>query len=58
MNQKKYMLMQDASYLSIKNVNLNGYIIGKDGKATVETIGAAGYNIQIYHYRTLIKPKR
>ena len=35
----------DASYLSIKEGNLNGYIIGKDGNAEVETIGAGGYMI-------------
>lgn len=58
----------DASYLTIKNGNLNGYIIGKDGNADVETIGAGGYNDniildsgrkgQIFHYRTLIKPRK
>lgn len=49
----------DASYLYIANDgNINGYIIGKDGKAEVETIGAGGYNIQIFHYRVLIKPKK
>lgn len=47
----------DASYLTIKDGNLNGYIIGKDGNADVETIGAGGYNIQIFHYRTLVKPR-
>jgi len=46
----------DASELKLKNGNLNGYVVGKDGKAYVETIGAGGYNIQIFHYRTLIKP--
>lgn len=46
----------DASSLRIKDGNLNGFVIGKDGKAIVETIGAGGYNIQIYHYRTLVKP--
>lgn len=48
-------VITDASYLTIKEGNLNGYIIGKDGKAEVETIGAGGWNVQIFHYRTLIK---
>lgn len=48
----------DASNLHLTAGNLNGYIIGVEGSANVETIGAGGYNIQCYHYRTLIKPRK
>lgn len=45
----------DASNLTCNaKGNLDGFIIGTRGKAMVETIGAGGYNIQCYHFRTLI----
>ena len=34
--------------------NLDGFIIGTEGKAKFQTIGAGGYNIQCFHFRTLI----
>ena len=47
--------IEDASGLKIgKKGDLNGDIIGERGTVKVETIGAGGYNIQCYHFRTLV----
>lgn len=49
----------DASNLDIGCTGeLNGYIIGTSGKAKVQTIGAGGYNIQCFHFRTLVNPMK
>lgn len=34
--------------------DLDGIVIGERGTARVQTIGAGGYNIQCYHFRTLV----
>lgn len=46
----------DATMLSIGDKGeINGLIIGKEGTANVWTIGAGGYNIQRFHFRTLVQ---
>jgi hypothetical protein len=46
----------DATHLHIGvKGDLEGYIIGDYGKAHVQTIGAGGYNVQCFHFRTLVK---
>lgn len=45
----------NAEHLRINEKgNLDGIITGESGKAKIETIGAGGYNIQCFHYRTLV----
>lgn len=46
----------DAQNLKISgDGELNGIIYGIRGKASVETVGCAGYNVQCYHFRCYIK---
>lgn len=45
----------DAKALTINGGNLNGIIIGEKAKAEVQTITAGGWNIQCWHYRTLVR---
>lgn len=45
----------DASGIRWGGKCLDGYVVGENGKAVVETIGAGGYNIVRYHLRTLVK---
>lgn len=48
-------VITDASGLKVgAKGDLNGFIIGTNGTAKVQTIGAGGYNIQCFHFRTLI----
>lgn len=45
----------DASNLKVgAKGDLNGIIVGTKGSASLSTIGAGGYAVQIFHYRTLI----
>ena len=51
--------IQDASNLRVGlKGDIDGYIVGDKGKATVQTIGAGGYNIQCYHFRTLVHERK
>lgn len=47
-------IITDADNLKIHNGELNGIVIGVKGNAKIQTIGAGGYNIQCFHYRTLV----
>lgn len=46
----------DAKYLHVNPANwvIEGYVTGEKGKASIEVIGAGGWNIQRYHLRILV----
>lgn len=45
----------DASGLYIgQKGDIDGFVVGDRGRAYIQTIGAGGYNIQCFHFRTLI----
>lgn len=49
----------DGSHLDISaKGNLDGVIVGEKATVKVDTISAGGYNIQCFHYRTLVKPMK
>ena len=50
-------VITDATGLYVANNScINGFVLGDEGKAEVETILAGGYAVQCLHYRVLIKP--
>lgn len=50
-------VIEDASGLYISDSgSINGVVSGSKAKANVETIDAGGWNIQCWHYRTLVHP--
>lgn len=45
----------DASFIRVNEKgSLDGYIVGEEGKAKVNTFEAGGWNIQRFHYRTKV----
>ena len=53
--KKKVGRITDVEIRRNPKGELDGVIKGEDGTVRIETIGAGGYNIQRYHFRTLIK---
>jgi len=52
---KKVGDIQEANLHMGVDLSINGTVIGDEGKATVYSIIAGGYNIQKVHYRVLVK---
>ena len=61
-------VITNATNLHLENGDINGIIIGEDGKARIQTIGAGGYNEHVildsgrrgqrYHFRVLVHAVR
>lgn len=47
--------IQEANLTIGVDLSINGTVVGDEGKATVYSIIAGGYNIQKAHYRVLVK---
>lgn len=52
-------VITDASNLHVgDNGSINGFIVGENGKAVLESVLAGGHTVQCLHFRVLVKPVR